>query len=113
MKNRIEGIKGESWAQSYLTEKGYKILDTNVKLMGIEVDIIAEDVDGTIVFVEVKARNSTNYGHPLEAVTPYKQNRYRTFVKQYIAYKRVADRDLRFDVIGILNDEIEHIINAF
>lgn len=113
MNTKTEGVKGESRAYRYLTENGYKIIETNAKLLGIEVDIIAEDKDGTIVFIEVKTRNNLNYGHPFEAITPYKQNRYRTFAKQYAMVKRKANSNFRFDVIGVFGDEIEHIENAF
>ena len=35
MKTRGEGIRGESLAEGYLVDKGYKILGRNEKLMGI------------------------------------------------------------------------------
>ncbi|MEG1612663.1 MAG: YraN family protein [Clostridia bacterium] len=113
MNTKIEGVRGESFAVGYLVKKGYKIIETNIKLMGIEVDIIAESPDKAIVFCEVKARQTLNFGHPLEAITPAKQNRYRTFAKQYIVIKRLANRDIRFDAIALLGDEITHIENAF
>jgi Predicted endonuclease distantly related to archaeal Holliday junction resolvase len=113
MKNRIEGIRGESWAVGYLIEKGYRIIDTNKKLINIEVDIIAEDSDKTIVFIEVKTRNNLYFGHPFEAITKEKQNRYRKFAALYVSQNRLGGRDIRFDAIAMINNDIEHLVNAF
>lgn len=113
MNNKTKGNIGENIACNFLINNGYAIIETNAKLLGIEIDIIAKDYDNTIVFIEVKSRNSFNYGHPFEAVTPYKQNRYRTFAKQYIMVNKKANNNFRFDVIGVFDNEVEHIINAF
>lgn len=112
MFNKIEGRKGEAVAVDYLKNKGYKILNTNMQLHYAEADIVAEK-DGVIVFVEVKYRQNADKGHPLEAVTDSKQRGYRLFAMQYVNLKSLQNRDLRFDVIGILGDEIFHIENAF
>ncbi len=104
--------KGEKLAQNYLKKNGYKILGTNLKNHFAEVDIVAEK-DSEIVFVEVKSRTNTEYGTPAEAVTIKKQQGYVHFSEQYVTYKKLADRNIRFDVIEILNGEINHIIGAF
>ncbi len=109
---RAIGNVGENIACDYLKENGYKILKRNFKYLGCEVDIIAEE-DGVLVFVEVKTRADALYGNPAEAVTPYKQRRYEVAANGYLLIKRAFDRDVRFDVIEIYNDGINHIIDAF
>lgn len=112
MKTRGEGMRGESLAEGYLVDKGYKILGRNEKLMGIEVDIIAEAPSGDVCFVEVKSRSSYSYGYAVEAVTPAKINRYKRFINLYSQIHGLYDKTLRIDVIAICGDEVEHIENV-
>ena len=103
---------GEKLAQKYLKKNGYKILSTNEKNQFAEVDIIAEK-NNEIIFIEVKSRTNLEYGTPGEAVTIKKQQAYIRFSQQYVVKNKIADKNLRFDVIEILNGEINHIISAF
>jgi len=49
------GNDGEIFAQNFLKQNGWKILDINVMLpWNDEIDIVARDIDGALVFVEVK-----------------------------------------------------------
>ncbi len=77
-----------------------------------EIDIIAQE-KGTLIFVEVKTRASCQFGRPAEAVTPYKQNKIRGVANYYLMLYGQSESDVRFDVIEILDDEINHIKNAF
>ena len=108
----LKGQVGEQYACDYLSNKGYKILTRNYKCPIGEIDIIAQDKK-TIVFVEVKYRKTAYFGLPQEAVTPYKQNKIRAIAKTYLKMERKLNNLCRFDVIGILGDEIVHIENAF
>ena len=69
---KIYGVTGEQEAKNYLVKKGYKIVKMNFSCKIGEIDIIAMDKD-TLVFVEVKARNTAMFGLPREAVTAKKQ----------------------------------------
>ena len=77
-----------------------------------EIDIIAMDKD-TLVFVEVKARNTAMFGLPREAVTAKKQYKIRRIAELYLQRYSTLDQKIRFDVIEILGDKITHIENAF
>lgn len=110
--NKITGTKGEIEAQNFLKKKDYKILQTNYSCKLGEIDIIAQQKE-TIIFVEVKTRTSNRFGRPCEAVTPYKQNKIRTVAKYYLMLKGWSEKDVRFDVIEVLDDEINQIENAF
>ena len=60
----VTGKKGEDIAVDYLVEKGYVVLERNWRFKKAEIDIIAKDDDGTLVFVEVKTRTYTYFGEP-------------------------------------------------
>ena len=110
--NKVVGNAGEIKAQNFLKKIGYKILEANYSCALGEIDIIALQKK-TIVFVEVKTRTSEEFGRPCEAVTPYKQNKIRAVARYYLMIKGWSDRDARFDVIEILDEEIKQIENAF
>lgn len=66
-----QGKRGEVVACQFLTSKGYKIIAKNFRTRFGEIDIVA--IDGHfLVFVEVKARVSQEFGLPEEAITPRK-----------------------------------------
>lgn len=111
--NKVEGFKGEKLACDFLKKKKYKILETNYSNKIGEIDIIAED-KGVLVFVEVKARQTLQYGRPSEAVDFRKQQKLRKVAQVYLMFHKKNEVDCRFDVIEILGDEvIGHIENAF
>ena len=112
MNNRKSGLLGEDQALKYLLKKGYKMLERNYNGKKGEVDLIMLDKD-TIVFVEVKARDNTKFGLPVEAVTPEKQRNIISVAIEFINKHRYFDYNIRFDVVSILRDNIEHIPNAF
>ncbi|MEG1646052.1 MAG: YraN family protein [Clostridia bacterium] len=112
MNNKKLGVWGEVQAQKYLKKAGYKILETNYETKLGEMDIVAK-IDDTLVFVEVKTRETSEYGMPFEAVTAFKQNKYIIMAKQYLLIKNPKYQEIRFDVISILGEDLQHIENAF
>jgi putative endonuclease len=98
------GKIGEDLAVAELTRRGYAILERRYRTRHGEIDIVAED-GGTIVFVEVKARATREFGTAAEAITPYKQRRLASMASEYLARQQVTDRPCRFDVVAI--DEAE------
>lgn len=103
---------GEKLAVKYLKKLGYTILETNAKNKIAEVDIICEK-DDEIVFVEVKSRSSKAYGDAMDAVDLRKQRAYVTFSMAYVVAKLKADKNIRFDVIEVYGEDINHIESAF
>ena len=112
MNSREIWVKGEVAAREYLRAQGYRILEENFSGKMGEIDLIAEDQD-TIVFVEVIARESTDFGYPIEAITPQKIRKITLTAQQYLVMRRLMGRDVRFDVIEVLRGEITHTPNAF
>lgn len=111
--NYIKGKVGESQAVEYLIKNKYQIIQTNYKSKIGEIDIIAKEQDGRIVFVEVKARATARYGYPREAVTKEKQQTIRRVAELFLKINKLKNAFIRFDVIEILAGEITHIKNAF
>ncbi len=112
------GQRGEAAAARYLKGLGYKIVGRGAQLRIGEIDIIA--VDGrTVVFVEVKTRDSTIAGEPHEAVDLNKQKRLTRLALVYLKRNGLLECRARFDVVSIVwpknsrRPQIEHIKNAF
>lgn len=107
------GIKGEVLAKKYLLSKGYEIIDENVGYKNVgEIDLVAKD-SNELVFVEVKYRKNSNYGHPLETITKRKIDKIINASRYYLREKYISFSGIRYDVVVILGDKIEHIENAF
>ncbi|MBQ5769863.1 MAG: YraN family protein, partial [Clostridia bacterium] len=77
-----------------------------------EIDLIAKDKD-TIVFIEVKARESFVKGSPAEAVTKTKQRRIIQTALMYLKENHIHTARMRFDVVAVLGGEIKYIPSAF
>ncbi len=109
---KILGSSGEKLAVKYLKKKKYKILATNYRTHVGEIDIIVKDGE-YVVFVEVKTRTTDLFGVPSEAVNREKQRKYCKVAQEYLIKSGYTDAPCRFDVIEVVNKEINHIINAF
>src|SRR5262245_39306191 len=94
------GLKGEAIACEELTRRGYRILDRRYRTRFGEIDIVAEH-DGVVVFVEVKARESTSFGGAAEAVHARKRRRILGMAVDYVARRGLQDRPCRFDVVAV------------
>jgi putative endonuclease len=109
------GRKGEELAVEHLRSLRYEILALNWRSHHLELDIIARD-GNELVIVEVKARGTDSYEHPVEAIS---NKKIRFLVNAADAYIRENDinMDTRFDVISIVfyggGFDIEHFKDAF
>ena len=85
--------------QSCVEEMNYK--NSLGKRLG-EIDIIAEDKEaGELVFVEVKYRNTYNYGTPESSITQKKIKTLRRAAEGFLYIRKISDKECRFDVIAI------------
>lgn len=110
--NRKIGTFYEQKAGEYLESQGYQILEYNYRCRRGEIDIIARD-GAYLVFCEVKYRKQTTAGNPLEAVTVRKQKIISQCALYYIVTHHLEHQPCRFDVVGVLADDITLIQNAF
>lgn len=117
MNKRKMGKAHEEMAAEYLKERGYEIRESNYRCKIGEIDLIAADMSKEkpeLVFVEVKYRSSDRFGLPLEAVDYRKQRKIIAVSKYYLMERKLPESiGMRFDVIGILGNEITHVENAF
>ena len=97
---QTRGRIGEQAAADLLRERGYRLLDRNVRYTWGELDLVVEDGQ-TIVFVEVRARTSNSLGSPMESVTRAKQQRLVLAAQEYLQRNGLEQRPWRIDIIGI------------
>lgn len=114
---RGKGSRAEQLAAAFLQDAGFQILKKNFHFGKVgEIDIIARD-GNTLVFIEVKARSSDEFGTPEDAITPRKRQQMRKVAQGYLYVNDISDTECRFDVIAIEFGEgapqIRHWINAF
>lgn len=98
---QILGKYGEDLAANYLIDRGYKIIERNWRCSIGEIDLIAKDKN-QIVFVEVKTRSSTDFGHPLDAITEKKIIRMQRLVCAWCAARNKVGAAVRLDAISVL-----------
>jgi putative endonuclease len=111
------GQRGERLAAQLLRQRGLKILERHLTSPAGEIDIVAVDGD-TIVFVEVKTRQSSDIREALEAVDSKKQAQLTRLALAYLKRNKWLERPARFDVVGIAwpphgKPIIKHVDNAF
>jgi putative endonuclease len=113
--NRSKTDKGrdfEQHAANYLIGKGYEIIQTNWRGGRQEIDIVARK-NGTVIFVEVKASLTDDFGHPVERVDRKKRDNLIKAALQYIETNSLGDAGFRFDVITFHRGKLEHFPDAF
>ena len=98
---RSLGARGERFAAGLLRRAGMKIVARRVRLHQGEIDIVALD-RGTLVFVEVKTRQSDLCGAPHEAVDFRKQKKLTLLASVYCKKYRIENMPIRFDIVGIV-----------
>jgi putative endonuclease len=113
------GQWGEDLAAQHLTSLGMQVLARNWRCDVGELDLVVRDVDGTVVFVEVKTRAGTGFGEPAEAVGRVKARKLRELACRWLLEHRPpGSAELRFDVVGIVRrrdkpPEVTHLRAAF
>ena len=109
------GRLGEDKAASFLTEKGYEIVERNYRYKKSEVDLICKK-QGLLVFVEVKTRSNKAFGEPETFVSHSQQKAILRAAEEYMLENNWPG-DIRFDIIAIVInkdfDELTHLKDAF
>lgn len=95
------GKHGEELAAQFLAEAGYTIIDRNWRCARGEIDLVARDGDDT-VFVEVKTRSSTAFGHPFEAITVRKVSRLQRLAAAWCEAHPYRRGSIRIDAISVI-----------
>ena len=106
------GLAAEAQAIRYLQARGWEVVAHRFRVGRVEVDLIARR-GALVAFVEVKGRRGLAFGSPFEAVTGAKR---REIVKAaHVWMDRYGQRGdvYRFDCIGIVDNKLEHLEDAF
>lgn len=110
------GRRGEDLAHRFLRSKGFIIAARNYRLSSgdAEADLIAWDGD-TLVFVEVKSRESADFGPPERAIGEEKRQHLLRIAREYIRKSATPWSRIRFDIVSVLMTKppaIEHFRDA-
>ena len=87
--------------EEYLIEKGYRIVEKNYQKRSGEIDLIANDPDKELVFIEVKTRRSKRFGKPEEAVDKNKLAKIEKTAEQWIEENNISNQSCRIDIIAL------------
>lgn len=108
---------GDAWevkARRWLEGKGLRFVAANVRGRGGEIDLIMKDGQ-TIVFVEVRYRQSSRFGGAAASVTLAKQQKLLQTAHLWLARHNGSfdTVDCRFDVVAFTGNAIDWLKNAF
>ncbi len=112
------GDVGEARALAHLVAHGLALVQRNYRVAagprarGGEIDLVMRDRDGTLVFVEVRARKNAGFGGAAATVGIAKQ-RSLVFAARCFLRGCATPPPCRFDVVAIDGDHIEWLRAAF
>ena len=112
---RVRGTAAEDLALAHLGRAGLRLVERNYRTPGRgggEIDLILRDSDGTLVFVEVRARASDAQGGAAASVGAAKRRRI-VFAARHYLLRLPAQPPCRFDVVAIDGERIEWLQAAF
>ncbi len=109
-----DGAQAEQIAAEYLERHGLRLIERNYRCRQGEIDLILDD-RATLVFVEVRLRQSAAFGGAAASITAKKQQRIVYAAQHYLQrLKRIPP--CRFDVV-LLDDltvnSVQWIKDAF
>jgi putative endonuclease len=115
---KARGDEAEEVARRWLLKQGLTLVQRNYRVArgpharGGEIDLILRDRDGTLLFVEVRARASAAQGGAAASVTPAKQRSLVLAARHYLL-GLANPPPCRFDVLAIDGERISWIKGAF
>ena len=102
------GREAENRAAALLRSRGWTVLDRNYRAPRGELDIVARDGE-YVVFVEVRARHSDDFGDPVETVGAAKRAALRRAARAWLAAHAMEDEPVRFDIITFGGAELDEV----
>lgn len=101
MTTRQAGLVAEDKALDYLNTQGLTLVTRNFNCRVGEIDLIMRDKN-YLVFIEVRARASQNFGGGIASITHTKRQKIIKTSYYYMIKHKIADKfPLRFDVISL------------
>jgi putative endonuclease len=106
---QVSGARAERRVRLHYLLRGYRVLDSNVRAGGNELDVIVRR-GNRLVFCEVKMRAGARFGDPLEAVGFEKERRLRRAAEAFLARNRdLARLEVAFEVAAVRGRRIERV----
>jgi len=115
---KTRGDAAEALALHWLQARGLTLVQRNYRVAhgprarGGEIDLILRERDGTLVFVEVRARGSRNQGGAAASITPTKQRSIVLAARHFLMRLPVVP-PCRFDVLAIDGEQVQWLRGAF
>lgn len=110
------GALGERLAERWLRRRGWRVVQRRFRNGHRDIDLVVER-EGTVAFVEVKARRGAEFGGPVQAVNWRKRKELQRSAMVWIDRHGREAESYRFDVVGVLVNGAEvricHVENAF
>ena len=112
------GRAAEDAALAHLRRAGLELVARNYRVArgprarGGEIDLVLRDRDGTLVFVEVRARAGRQHGGAAASVGAAKQARLVFAARHFVAGLRTVP-PCRFDVVALDGDRLQWLRAAF
>lgn len=112
-KHLVTGDNAEQQALLFLQQQGLTLICNNFRCKAGELDLVMND-GSALVIVEVRYRQSEQFGGALASITRQKQTRIIAATQHYVIINRLSHCAIRFDVVAISGDSrINWIKNAF
>ncbi len=105
-----QGHQYEQHALAHLQGRGLKLVETNYRCRGGEIDLIMRD-GGTLVFVEVRQRSSASHGGALASIHGEKKRRLVCAAQTYLLRFTEAP-PCRFDVVAVEGGTVDWLSNV-
>ena len=109
------GDAAEDQALRHLQGAGLRLMERNYRTPGRgggEIDLIMRESDGTTVFVEVRARQSSTHGGAAASISATKQRRIVFAARHYLMRLREPP-PCRFDVVVMDGENVQWLRAAF
>lgn len=119
---RAAGARFEAHALAFLRRQRLVLVARNVYCRGGELDLVMRERDGTLVFVEVRARKWRGFGGAAASVGWHKQQRILRAAQYFLAARSEGEGAFergrgmppcRFDVIAFESGRLEWLRDAF
>lgn len=94
------GKWGEAFAEDYLMNIGYILVQHNYRCSFGEADLVMQ-IGPNLAFIEVKTRRSARYGQAESAITPRKLKAMYAVAQQYLLDHPDHNTGLQLDVLVI------------
>lgn len=108
-----KGDIAERLARDFLQSQGLQWVCGNFRCKVGELDLVMRDGEA-LVIVEVRFRQSEQFGGALASITRQKQARIVAATQHYVIINRLSHCAIRFDVVAVSGDgRIHWIKNAF